>query len=46
MTILPLLATAETNAREKVAYEKTTSWNDKKVKTDNDALFFHLFFHL
>jgi hypothetical protein len=44
-TILPLLATAETNAREKVAYEKTTIWNDERVKTNNDALFFHLPFH-
>ena len=36
-TILPLLATAETNARDQVAYEKTTVWNDTKVRSDNDA---------
>jgi hypothetical protein len=44
-TILPLLATAETKAREKVAYEKTIRWNDEKVTTNNNALFFHLPFH-
>jgi hypothetical protein len=44
-TILPLLATAETNARDRVAYKKTTVWNDTKVRSDNDALIFHLPFH-
>jgi hypothetical protein len=44
-TILPLLATAETNARTRVAYEKTTVWNDTKARSDNDALIYHLPFH-
>ena len=44
-TILPLLAIAETSAREKVAYEKTIGWNDEKVTTNTDALFIHLPYH-
>jgi hypothetical protein len=44
-TILPLLATAETNARDRVTYKKTTVWNNTKVRSDNDALFSHLPFH-
>jgi len=44
-TILPLLATAETNARDRVTYEKRTVWRDTQVRSDNDTLFFHLPFH-
>ena len=45
-TILPLLAKAETNARDQVAHEKTNTRFDKtKDKSNIDALFFHLPFH-
>jgi len=42
-TILPLLARAEENARDRVANEKTVDVNEKtQDKSDNDMLFFHL----
>ena len=45
-TILPLLARADENARDRVAYKKTMDVIEKtQVKSDNDMLFFHLPFH-
>ena len=45
-SILPLLARAETDARDRVAHEKITPRIDKtKDKSNDDALFFHLPFH-
>jgi hypothetical protein len=45
-TILPLLAKAEDNARDRVAYKKTVDMNEKtQDKSENDMLFFHLPFH-
>ena len=45
-TILPLLARAEDNARDRAAYEKTMDMNEKtQDEPDRDMLFYHLPFH-